>query len=86
MGALTVVILNYKIVIKANDCISPMRLYVSVSDRSDKFVQHLQATDFKVVEKKRLQKISQFTFQRNEPISLGVLVDISRDMQEKKFI
>lgn len=85
VGALAVVILNYNIVVKASDCTSPMRLYISVSDRSDNFVQHLQATDFKVLEKKRLQKISQFTFQRNEPISLGVLVDISRDMQGERI-
>ena len=71
--------------VKASDCASPMKLYVSVSDRSDNFIQDLQAADFKVVEKKRSQKLSYVDFIKNEPISLGVLLDISRDMQGEKI-
>ena len=85
IGVLVAVILSYTVMVKASDCASPMRLYVSVSDRSDNFIQDLQATDFKVVEKKRPQKLSHVDFISNEAISLGVLLDISRDMQGEKI-
>ena len=59
----------------------PVTLHVAVSDRNGEPVENLQANDFQVFEKKKLQKITRFRFERNAPVSLGVLVDVSKSME-----
>ena len=59
----------------------PVTLHVAVSDRKGKPVENLQAADFQVFEKKKLQKITRIRFERNAPVSLGVLVDVSKSME-----
>ena len=59
----------------------PVTLHVAVSDRNGEPVENLQADDFQVFEKKKLQKITRFRFERNAPVSLGVLVDVSKSME-----
>ena len=59
----------------------PITLHVAVTDRNGEPVENLQADDFQVFEKKKLQKITQIRFERNSPISLGVLVDVSKSME-----
>lgn len=59
----------------------PVTLHVAVTDRNGEPVENLQAADFQVFEKKKLQKITQVRFERNAPVSLGVLVDVSKSME-----
>ena len=54
----------------------PIRLYVSVSDRDGNPIETLEASDVQIFEKKKLQNIAYFQFQRNLPLSLGVLIDV----------
>ncbi len=56
-------------------------LYVAVSDQNGEPVETLRASDFQVFEKNKLQKITQVRFERNLPVSLGVLIDVSDSMQ-----
>lgn len=59
----------------------PVTLHVAVTDPNGKPVENLQAADFQVFEKNKLQKITRLRFERNAPVSLGVLVDVSRSME-----
>ena len=56
-------------------------LHVAVTDRNGKPVENLQAADFEVFEKKKLQRVTQVRFERDVPVSLGVLVDVSKSME-----
>lgn len=59
----------------------PVKLYVAVNDQNGKPVETLSASDFQVFEKKKLQNITQVRFERNLPVSLGVLIDVSKGMK-----
>ena len=50
----------------------PIRLYVSVSDRDGNPIETLEASDFQIFEKKKLQNIAHFQFQKKfAPFSWG---------------
>jgi VWFA-related protein len=64
----------------ANDESNHISLHVSVYGRQGKSVQDLTQNDFEVLEDKKPQAITSLRFERDSPISLGVLIDISRSM------
>ena len=55
-------------------------LYISVLDKEGQPVPNLTKQDFELFEEKSPQAITALQFERDTPISLGVLVDISRSM------
>lgn len=59
----------------------PVTLQVAVTDRNGKPVENLQAADFRIFEKKKPQQVTRARFERNVPVSLGVLVDVSKSME-----
>lgn len=59
----------------------PVTLHVAVTDRNGEPVENLQAADFQIFEKKKVQQVAQVRFERNVPVSLGVLVDVSKSME-----
>ena len=59
----------------------PVSLHVAVTDRNGNPVETLQAADFEVFEKKKPQRVTRVRFERNVPVSLGVLVDVSKSME-----
>ena len=50
---------------------------VTVTDEKGRFVRDLEEKDFLIYEEGKLQKISFFTRERNQPVVLGFLVDLS---------
>jgi len=59
---------------------SHISLDVSVYDRQGRPVQDLSQKDFEVFEDKKTQPVTLLRFERGSPISLGILIDISRGM------
>jgi VWFA-related protein len=55
-------------------------LYLSVLDKQGKPVSDLGKQDFQVFEENQLQTIKSVQFERDTPVSVGVLIDISRSM------
>jgi Ca-activated chloride channel homolog len=55
-------------------------LYVSVLDQHGKLVSDLTEENFEVLEESKPQKITSLQFEPETPVSLGVLIDISRSM------
>jgi Ca-activated chloride channel homolog len=55
-------------------------LYVSVLDQHGKLVSDLTEENFEVFEENKPQKITSLQFEPETPLSLGVLIDISRSM------
>jgi Ca-activated chloride channel homolog len=60
-----------------------IELPVSVVDKSGAPVPDLEAKDFTVVENGKPQKVSDFNFAANLPLSLGVLLDQSTSMEPR---
>ncbi len=54
--------------------------YVSVVDKTGKPVESLTSHDIEVLEDKRPQTLTLLRFEKGSPVSLGILVDISRSM------
>lgn len=50
---------------------------VTVTDEKGRFVRDLEEKDFLIYEEGKLQKISFFTRERNQPVVLGFLIDLS---------
>ncbi|HVG24679.1 MAG TPA: VWA domain-containing protein, partial [Thermoanaerobaculia bacterium] len=63
--------------------VNVVELPVSVSDRSGAPVGNLEAKNFTVIENGKPQKISDFNFAANLPISVGVLIDHSGSMEKR---
>lgn len=59
--------------VSVNEVIVP----VTVTDDKGRFVTNLEKDDFKVYEDGKLQKISYFTRERNQPVVVGFLLDLS---------
>jgi Ca-activated chloride channel homolog len=58
---------------QVNEVIVP----VTVTDEKGRFVSDLDAKDFRVFDEGREQKISYFTRERNQPVVVGFLIDLS---------
>jgi VWFA-related protein len=64
----------------AHDDSNEVLFYVSVSDRQGKPVDDLTQEKFQVFEDKKQQAISSVRFEKGTPVSLGILIDVSRSM------
>ncbi|MFN8007274.1 MAG: VWA domain-containing protein [Terriglobia bacterium] len=60
-------------------------LYVSVEDAQGKPVESLTAEDFELLENNKPQHISSLRFEKGTPVSLGVLLDISKNMAGERI-
>lgn len=52
---------------------------VTVTDEKGRFVSNLEQKDFQIYEENRLQKIEYFTRERNQPVVVGFLLDLSNN-------
>lgn len=57
--------------------VSEVVVPVTVTDEKGRFVRDLEEKDFLIYEEGKLQKISFFTRERNQPVVLGFLIDLS---------
>jgi len=57
--------------------VSEVVVPVTVTDDKGRFVRDLEEKDFLIYEEGKLQKISFFTRERNQPVVLGFLIDLS---------
>src|SRR5689334_12455513 len=64
----------------ADDPARPVSLYISVLDRDGKPVREVTTKDLTVLEETKPQVITALQFEKDTPVSLGVLVDVSRSM------
>ncbi len=60
-------------------------LYVSVYDTQGKPVESLNSGDIELLEENKPQVVSSFRFEKGTPISLGVLLDISKNMAGERL-
>jgi VWFA-related protein len=67
------------------DYSSQVSLYVSVVDRQGRPVENLSQERFQVFEDKKQQTISSFRFEKDTPLSLGILIDVSRSMDRERI-
>jgi len=63
-----------------NDGGRPVSLYISVLDKAGKPVDKVANQDLTVLEEDKPQTLTTLQFEKDTPISLGVLVDVSRGM------
>jgi len=57
-----------------------LSFYLSVLNKQGQPVEDLTQKNFEVFEDKKPQTITRLQFEKNSPISLGILIDISRNM------
>lgn len=62
-----------KVSVTVNEVIVP----VTVTDDKNRFVTNLEEKDFEIYDEGKLQKISYFTRERNQPVVVGFLLDLS---------
>jgi VWFA-related protein len=63
-----------------NDLPRPVSLYISILDKEGKPVSNVIDKDLTVLEENKPQVITKLQFEKDTPISLGVLIDVSRGM------
>jgi len=64
----------------AGDLSRPVSLYVSILDKEGKPVGNVIDKDLTVLEENKPQAITKLQFEKDTPVSLGVLIDVSRGM------
>ena len=60
-------------------------LYISIYDAQGKPVEGLNSSDIELLEDNKPQVISSFRFEKGTPISLGVLLDMSKNMAGERL-
>jgi VWFA-related protein len=60
-------------------------LYISIYDAQGKPVEGLNSSDIELLEDNKPQVISTFRFEKGTPISLGVLLDMSKNMAGERL-
>ena len=63
-----------------NDLPRPVSLYLSILDKEGKPVGNVIDKDLTVLEENKPQVITKLQFEKDTPVSLGVLIDVSRGM------
>jgi len=63
-----------------NDLPRPVSLYLSILDREGKPVGNVVDKDLSILEENKPQVITKLQLERDTPVSLGVLIDVSRGM------
>ena len=63
-----------------NDSPRPVLLYLSILDKEGKPVGKVIEKDLTVLEENKPQAITKLQFEQDTPVSLGVLIDVSRSM------
>jgi Ca-activated chloride channel homolog len=61
--------------VQVNEVIVP----VTVTDYKGRFVSNLEAKDFKIYDQDKEQRIEYFSHDRNQPLVVGFLIDLSND-------
>ena len=61
--------------VQVNEVIVP----VTVTDEKGRFVSNLDQADFKIFDQGKEQKIEYFTRERNQPVVVGFLIDLSNN-------
>ena len=61
--------------VQVNEVIVP----VTVTDYKGRFVSNLEAKDFKIYDQDKEQRIEFFSHDRNQPVVVGFLIDLSND-------
>jgi VWFA-related protein len=61
--------------VQVNEVIVP----VTVTDYKGRYISNLEAKDFKVYDQDREQRIEYFSHDRNQPLVMGFLIDLSND-------
>ena len=84
-GMLCVVVLlrdvhNVRARSSPNDSPRPVSLYLSILDKEGKPVGKVIEKDLTVLEENKPQAITKLQFEQDTPVSLGVLIDVSRGM------
>jgi VWFA-related protein len=59
--------------IEVNEVVVP----VTVTDQNDRFVSDLEQKDFRIFDEGKLQKVLYFSRERNQPVVVGFLLDLS---------
>jgi Ca-activated chloride channel family protein len=63
--------------------VTRVNILFTVSDKKGRFVTDLTKDDFEVYEKKRQQKILEFTAETDLPLRLGILIDTSNSIRDR---
>jgi VWFA-related protein len=64
----------------ASDLPRPVSLYLSILDKEGKLVANVIDKNLSILEENKPQVITKLQFERDTPVSLGVLIDVSRSM------
>ena len=65
--------------IQVNEVIVP----VTVTDEKGRFVSNLEQKDFQIFDQNKEQKIQFFTRERNQPVVVGFLIDLSNNSRSQ---
>jgi VWFA-related protein len=83
-GMLCVVVLgdskNVRVRSSSSDLPRPVSLYLSIVDKEGKPVGNVIDKDLSILEEDKPQVIAKLQFEKDTPVSVGVLIDVSRGM------
>src|SRR5262249_29701857 len=65
--------------VQVNEVVVP----VTVTDEKGRFVSNLEQKDFQILDQGKEQKINFFTRERNQPVVVGFLIDLSQSSKSQ---